>query len=157
MPSFVKPFLLFGILLAAGCSTVPSTQHPQQPSQQSPQSGPQSQTSDKAPAAEPASPPSAPVAVREVARKEPEPEAVAYLLDQSQSELNRARYVQAQVLAERALRIDRKAARAYLLLAKIHKASGDLVRAKQFARQGLLYVDSGSSVGRALKQILKGR
>ena len=63
-------------------------------------------------------------------------------------------YQRAIVMAERAMRIDRRNAEVYLLLASAHYQQYHTEQAAQLARQGLNYSISGDRVDRRLKELL---
>jgi Tfp pilus assembly protein PilF len=80
--------------------------------------------------------------------------AVDRLLQDSRSQLAARDWQAAIASAERGLRIDRREAELYLLLAQAYHGLGDLDRSVQFARQGLRHVTSErSAVARALNDL----
>ncbi|MBU2886092.1 tetratricopeptide repeat protein [Gilvimarinus agarilyticus] len=80
--------------------------------------------------------------------------AVAALLERSLSEYRRGRYPQSVATAERALRIDRRNADIYLLLAKNYYRLEDNQQAAQFAQRGLRYCGDDRSLKWELERIL---
>jgi len=148
----IRSFVLISTLLFfAGCTTAPDL--PEEPvSNRSGEthgdSSEQQETSIEPPA-------HAPVAVRELEETETELPAVAYLLNQAEVALNKNESDRASALSARALQIDRKSPRAYLVLAQAYRLEGDLSRATASARQGLLYVSENSEIGRQLKELIQ--
>lgn len=71
--------------------------------------------------------------------------AVADLIAASQAEYQRGEWHGAIATAERALRIDRRQPQIYLLMAKSYRALGDTRQARQFAEQGLRYIEDDNS------------
>lgn len=63
-------------------------------------------------------------------------------------------YRRAIATAERALRIDRRHAELYLVLARSYWQLAQPDQSEQFARQGLRYVASGQAIAEALKAVL---
>jgi len=103
-------------------------------------------------------PPQTPVLARDLSRekrKEEELPAVAYLLNQAQSALDKNEFNQAAALADRALQIDRKSSRTYLILALVEAYNGRPNLVRQLAKQGLLYTSPNSSIGRQLSALVK--
>ena len=96
----------------------------------------------------------APVSVRSLDREELELPAVAYLLDQAEDALINNDLDRAAALSDRALQIERKSARAYLIIARAHQLGNNLRSALSSARQGLLYTTENSFVGRQLTALL---
>ena len=84
-----------------------------------------------------------------------ESEAVKYLLDSAEQAIRADDYSRAQSLADRALRIERRSARAYLVFAEVQHRTGNIGGALDFARQGLAYASEDSDVGQELVKILK--
>ncbi|MCP8899099.1 tetratricopeptide repeat protein [Gilvimarinus xylanilyticus] len=80
--------------------------------------------------------------------------AVVSLLNQAAGYYQQNDYPRAIASAERALRIDRRSAEAYLVLAKSYYQSGDETQAAQFARQGLRYSGDNRKLDRALNSVL---
>lgn len=80
--------------------------------------------------------------------------ALDRLLQESRSKLAARDWQAAIASAERGLRIDRREAELYLLLAQAYRELGNLDRSVQFARQGLRYVTSERSpIARALNEL----
>lgn len=80
--------------------------------------------------------------------------AVNALLGQAERYYGDGDYQHAIASAERALRIDRRSARAYLLLAQSYWRLAVPAQSEQFARQGLRYSGSDASLTRALETVL---
>ena len=91
-----------------------------------------------------------PILAREIQQQEPELAAVKYLLDQAQKALDNFEVDRASALSDRALQIDRKSPRAYLVLAQIQSLKKKPEQARVIARQGLLYTPENSLVGQQL-------
>lgn len=85
----------------------------------------------------------------------PEVYAVEHLLNQAEQAGSQRDFDLAEALAERALRIQRTAARAYLVLAQVQVGLNNKDRASDFAQQGLLYTSEGSSLELRLLRLLK--
>lgn len=85
---------------------------------------------------------------------QPESDAVRYLLDNAERSLEIEDYSRAQALADRALRIERTTARAYLISALVQLGYGDILKAQDLARQGLLYTSSETNIGRKLLAVV---
>ena len=81
--------------------------------------------------------------------------AVVALIDQARQTYERGQYQTSIAQAERGLRIDRREAEFYLLLAQSYQRLGQDDRARQFARQGLRYAPPDSPNHRALKTLLE--
>lgn len=99
-------------------------------------------------------------AIRTVQDSEPEPpasrsqpstpeappvQALSQMLQDSRAQLDARNWQAAIVSAERGLRINRREPELYLLLAKSYWGLAKLDRARQFARQGLRYVNDPST------------
>lgn len=80
--------------------------------------------------------------------------AVVHLLDRAEQAVSRDELSLAEALADRALRIQRTAARGYLILATVQLDNGNLRRASDLARQGLLYTPENSMMESKLLDIL---
>ncbi|WP_020210876.1 tetratricopeptide repeat protein [Gilvimarinus chinensis] len=80
--------------------------------------------------------------------------AVNSLLNQADGYYQQADFSRAIASAERALRIDRRSAKAYLMLAQSYWQMGGLSQAEQFARQGLRYAGDDRALTRALNSVL---
>ena len=80
--------------------------------------------------------------------------AVDALVRQADGEYLRGDYSRAIATAERALRIDRRNAELYLILAKSYWQQALPAQSEQFARQGLRYSGSNGSVTAALQAVL---
>jgi len=96
--------------------------------------------------------------------KEPAPEkqprasntaAVIALIGQARQAYQQGQYQNSIAQAERGLRIDRREAEFYLLLAQNYHRLGQEDRARQFARQGLRYAPPDSPNHRALQRLLE--
>ncbi len=68
---------------------------------------------------------------------------VEKLVIQSRQEYSNKNYEQAINLAEKGLRVNRKEARLYLVLAKAYKAEKNTKQSNYFAKQGLRYAKKG--------------
>lgn len=88
-----------------------------------------------------------------IPQQEPE-RAVDRLLQESRSQLAARDWQAAIASAERGLRIDRREAELYLLLAEGYRGLGNADRSVQFARQGLRYAGANSPVARALHNLI---
>lgn len=100
-------------------------------------------------------PPQSPVLAREIKDQQPELDAVKYLLDQALQALENNETERAIALSDRALKVDRKSPRAYLVLAQAYYLEKRSDRARITARQGLLYTSAGSFIGRQLSKIVE--
>lgn len=90
--------------------------------------------------------------VEEIQRESP---AIVYLLDQAEQALLAKDYVTAGSLADRALRLDRTAARAYLVGAQVLFEQGHIQMGLNLAKQGVLYSSEDSRDGRFLRQLVR--
>ncbi len=79
--------------------------------------------------------------------------AVRGLLQQANSHYSDGDWSAAIAAAERGLRIERRVADFYLVLARSYQQLGELERAREFARQGIRYTQPDDSVRHALQQI----
>lgn len=79
--------------------------------------------------------------------------AVVSLINQSRAQYNARNYQAAIATAERGLRIDRRSAELYLLLAQSYVQLARPQQAEQFAQQGLRYSIAGSSIAQALQRV----
>ncbi len=70
--------------------------------------------------------------------------AVQNMIDESTKLLDRGEWESAIAMAERGMRIDRRVPELYLVIAKGYAGLQDSARARQFAQQGLLYIDTNS-------------
>ena len=70
---------------------------------------------------------------------------IEQLVGQSSQALSDQRYTQAINLAERGLRIDRKEARFYLVLARSYRGLNNNKQSVYFAKQGLRYASKNTS------------
>ena len=86
-------------------------------------------------------------------------EAVRFILDQAEQSLNVEDYRKALSLTERALRIQAKAPRAYLIAAQSYRQQGEAEQARNIAKQGLLYASPRTTLHHSLRKIVsrKGR
>lgn len=75
----------------------------------------------------------------------PPVQALSQMLQDSRAQVDARNWQGAIVSAERGLRIDRREPELYLLLAKSYWALAELDRARQFARQGLRYINDPST------------
>jgi tetratricopeptide (TPR) repeat protein len=85
--------------------------------------------------------------------------AVTSLINQARAQYNARNYQVAVATAERGLRIDRRAAELYLILAQSYLQLALPQQAEQFAQQGLRYAQTGSLVAESLlrvREILSG-
>lgn len=80
--------------------------------------------------------------------------ATSDLLQDAWALYRKEEYPRAIVMAERAMRIDRRNAEIYLLLASAHYQQYHTEQAAQLARQGLNYSISGDPLDRRLKELL---
>jgi Tfp pilus assembly protein PilF len=80
--------------------------------------------------------------------------AVDRLLQESRDQLAVRDWQAAIASAERGLRIDRRQAELYLLLAEGYRGLGNYDRSVQFARQGLRHADQGSAIASALQGLI---
>lgn len=81
--------------------------------------------------------------------------AVSYLLNLAENALEEEDFEKANALADRALKIERKTARAYLILALVQDRQGSIQRAYSLAKQGLLYTSEKTDVGKGLVALTK--
>jgi len=81
--------------------------------------------------------------------------AVIALIGQARQAYEQGQYQNSIAQAERGLRIDRREAEFYLLLAQSYQRLGQEDRARQFARQGLRYAPPDSPNHRALQNLLE--
>lgn len=81
--------------------------------------------------------------------------AVVALIGQARRAYEQGQYQNSIAQAERGLRIDRREAEFYLLLAQSYQRLGREDRARQFARQGLRYAPPDSPNHRALQRLLE--
>lgn len=85
----------------------------------------------------------------------PRLQAVVQMAETGSAALERGDYEAAIAAAERGLRIDRRMPELYLILAHSYRALGNPARARQFAQQGLRYVEEpAGETGRALEDLL---
>ncbi len=80
--------------------------------------------------------------------------AAQVLLDEAQQLQGRQQWQQAIEVAERGLRIDRRMAEFYLVLAQSYEAMGERSSAQSFARQGARYAPVGGRVYKQLRVLL---
>lgn len=76
--------------------------------------------------------------------------AVASLITQARGQYAAKNYSAAVATAERGLRIDRRAAELYLVLAQSYVQLANTQLAKQFVQQGIRYSQAGSDVAQSL-------
>jgi len=81
--------------------------------------------------------------------------AVTALIGQARQAYEQGQYQNSIAQAERGLRIDRREAEFYLLLAQSYQRLGQENRARQFARLGLRYTPPESPNHRALQNLLE--
>lgn len=79
---------------------------------------------------------------------------ISALVIEAESYLQQRQWQQAIVTAEQGLRIDRRYAPFYRVLAEVYRALGDYVQAEQFARQGLRFCQVDCASLRNLANIL---
>lgn len=85
----------------------------------------------------------------------PPVQALSQMLQDSRAQLDARNWQAAIVSAERGLRINRREPELYLLLAKSYWGLADMDRARQFARQGLRYInDPGTPIAMGLNDLL---
>jgi tetratricopeptide (TPR) repeat protein len=82
--------------------------------------------------------------------------ALGSLVTQAQNAYKAGQYQTAISTAERGLRIDRRAAALYLVMAQSYLALNQPTQAAQFANQGLRFSQSGSVEARALEKVRNG-
>ncbi|MCW8196212.1 hypothetical protein F6455_15570 [Proteobacteria bacterium 005FR1] len=88
-----------------------------------------------------------------IPKQEPE-RAVDRLLEESRSQLAARDWQAAIASAERGLRINRREAELYLLIAEAYRGLGNGDRSVQFARQGLRHAAEGSRTAKALHNLV---
>jgi tetratricopeptide (TPR) repeat protein len=101
--------------------------------------------------------PSVPVAPPTVTPQGPAPvlakNAIASLAAQSRAQYQAKNYQAAIAIAERGLRIDRRAPELYLVLAQSYVQLANTQLAQQFVQQGMRYAQAGSEVAQKLTKI----
>ena len=80
--------------------------------------------------------------------------AITSLASQGREQLQQGRWRETIVLAERGLRVDRREAEFYWLIARSYLGLNNADQAAQFARQGLRYAPRGSGLYQQLQQLL---
>ena len=110
----------------------------------------QSEASDTTNTTEPSG---APVLVRDIASEINESDAVSYLLNEAERALDNKEIDRAIALADRAIQVERKSPRAYLILAQAYYAENKLGLVVELAKQGLLYAAENSPVGKKLLRL----
>lgn len=149
----IKKTILLASLVFAGCSSVQKA--PPLSERDLPDAGAVPEDQRPSSEQEVEAPAKAPVLARDVEEKEPELAAVTYLLDQAEEALANNEPDRAGALSDRAIQIDRKSPRAYLIMALSHLAENKLDHAIASARQGLLYTSEKSEVGQKLKALIQ--
>lgn len=96
-----------------------------------------------------------PIPVKSVPLKDSD--ALQNILQQARDFYRRGQWSAAIAAAERGLRIERRAAPFYLVLAESYLQLGSDHRAAEFARQGMRYTSQGDGLWRAFDQILKAQ
>lgn len=96
-----------------------------------------------------AQPPSAP----KVQVPPPTSNAVVSLITQARAQYQAKNYQATIAIAERGLRIDRRAPELYLLLAQSYLQLANTPLAKQFVQQGIRYAQTGTDVAQSLLKI----
>lgn len=149
--------LMFFCALAnfSGCSSLPAESAPHTDESGTAEGTVTSGAEDNSKQDKQGLPPQAPVVARELPKQPAELEAVTYLLDQAQLALDNADADKANALSTRALKIDRKSPRAYLVLAESYLVQKKRALARSTAKQGLLYAAKNSVIGRQLQQLAK--
>ena len=104
------------------------------------------------PTQEPDARPDPGVTIAPAAGTAPAGKAVASLLEQAWQYYRNDNTDSAIAVAERALRLDARSGEAYLVLASSYLRQGQQALAKQFARRGLVYSPSGSSLSDRLQE-----
>lgn len=145
----VTCFALFVSFVITGCATAPTNDEREPDANatiNSPTgaSGSRSDVSTRVPRAD------------EQSDVEPENAAVTFLLNSAEGAIEENEHAKAQALVDRALRIQRTAARAYLVAARIQMEQGDEFEAQNLARQGVVYALDGSPTALNLRKILDG-
>lgn len=79
--------------------------------------------------------------------------AVTSLVNQARAQYNTRDYQSAIATAERGLRIDRRSAELYLILAQSYVQLAMPEKAGQFVQQGLRFAPSGSPVAESLRRV----
>lgn len=79
--------------------------------------------------------------------------AIASLTAQSRAQYQAKNYQAAIAIAERGLRIDRRAPELYLVLAQSYVQLANTQLAQQFVQQGMRYAQAGSEVAQKLSKI----
>ncbi|MES2673112.1 MAG: tetratricopeptide repeat protein [Pseudomonadota bacterium] len=79
--------------------------------------------------------------------------AIASLTTQSRAQYQAKNYQAAIAIAERGLRIDRRAPELYLVLAQSYVQLANTQLAQQFVQQGIRYAQAGSEVAQKLAKI----
>lgn len=144
-------FALFvsALLLLSGCASSPKS--PSQSDTAKQQTNEELVVSPKPSHTE--KPAQAPVIARDMDRQPEELEAVTYLLDQAQLALKGLNAERASALSMRALQIERKSPRAYLILAQSYLVQKKSDLSKATAKQGLLYAPRQSLLGQKLREL----
>lgn len=127
-------------LICHGCGTLPAAERP---------AAPAPAESDRA------APPPVPIVP---GRAEPAAESPALrgVIEECWAHIDAARWGEAIVSAERGLRIERRSAELYLVLARAYSAVENFDQARAFARQGLRYGDRApAAVTRQLHSLLE--
>lgn len=141
---------LFALFLLLGCT---SSQRIPDASEESPQNGVEGGGQETSVPTE--LPPDGAVAVREIEAVQVELAAVKYLLDSAQEALLNNQLDRAEAVANRALKIDRRAARAYLVKAEAQYRLENYQQSLVTAEQGLIYAPSDSNIGIGLRLLIE--
>ena len=91
--------------------------------------------------------------MRDIASEINESDAVSYLLNEAERALDNKEIDRAIALADRAIQVERKSPRAYLILAQAYYAENKLGLVVELAKQGLLYAAENSPVGKKLLRL----
>ena len=138
-------FIPFVLILVHGCSVAPVEPGPVP----APTPTPGGSVTDEAPPSRPILPGRAPPAA--------ESPAVRSVIDICWDHIGAGRWDDAIAAAERGLRIERRSAELYLVLARAYSAMHDNTQAVAFARQGLRYSNRApATIGEQLRALLDG-
>lgn len=139
--------LIAMVLQLVGCATHQASEESLPPviEKTPPVVKPEVKTPEKPPV--PVTPPAVMPQTKAVA---PVGNAVASLITQARAQYAAKNYQAAVATAERGLRIDRRSAELYLVLAQSYVQLANTQLAKQFVQQGIRYSQAGSEVAQTL-------
>lgn len=138
--------LLTMVLQLVGCATHSEQQPPAPVIEKSEPS----EKTDVKPPEKPVVPVVPPTAVPQTKTVAPVGNAVASLIVQARNQYGAKNYQAAVAIAERGLRIDRRAPELYLILAQSYVQLANTQLAQQFVQQGIRYSQAGTDIAQSL-------